>query len=86
MLQFYAENHEEFTGNRDLASIRALHPELQSFDTWLDLHKDALKAALKGPLAASKPSRPPRIAPVVLVYSSVMFGRGFVMPPIQSMA
>ncbi|GAA1700672.1 NmrA/HSCARG family protein [Kribbella yunnanensis] len=47
MFQFYAENHEEFTGNRNLDDVRKLHPELQSFDTWLDLHKGELRAAVK---------------------------------------
>jgi hypothetical protein len=45
MFQFYAENHNEFTGDRDLNAVRELNPHLQSFATWLDLHKDDLKAA-----------------------------------------
>ena len=42
MFQFYAENHDEFTGDRNLDRVRELNPELQSFTTWLDLHKDEL--------------------------------------------
>jgi uncharacterized protein YbjT (DUF2867 family) len=45
MFQFYAENHEAFTGDRDLAKVRALNPDLQSFATWLTKHTDELKAA-----------------------------------------
>ncbi|GAA0595490.1 NmrA/HSCARG family protein [Kribbella sandramycini] len=43
MFQFYAEN-KDFAGDRDLDAVRALNPALQSFDTWLELHKDELKA------------------------------------------
>ncbi|NUR99739.1 MAG: NmrA family NAD(P)-binding protein, partial [Kribbellaceae bacterium] len=45
MFQFYAENHDEFTGDRDLAKVRELNPELESFATWADNHKDELKAS-----------------------------------------
>jgi uncharacterized protein YbjT (DUF2867 family) len=45
MFQFYAENHDDFTGNRDLAKVRELNPALESFEKWLDLHKDDLVAA-----------------------------------------
>lgn len=46
MFQFYAENHDEFTGDRNLAKVRELNPELQSFATWLNLHKEELRAAI----------------------------------------
>ncbi|MGW6195771.1 NmrA/HSCARG family protein [Kribbella sp. NPDC055110] len=45
MFQFYAENHDEFTGARDLGEVRELNPALQSFATWLDTHRDELKAS-----------------------------------------
>ncbi|HET6738696.1 MAG TPA: NmrA/HSCARG family protein [Kribbella sp.] len=44
MFQFYAENHDEFTGNRNLENVRELNPDLQSFPTWLNNHRDQLKA------------------------------------------
>ncbi|MFI7061722.1 NmrA/HSCARG family protein [Kribbella sp. NPDC050124] len=44
MFQYYAENHEQFTGTRNLDNVRRLNPELQSFATWLGKHKDQLKA------------------------------------------
>ncbi|TCC27333.1 NmrA/HSCARG family protein [Kribbella speibonae] len=47
MFQFYAENHDEFTGNRDLTAVRDLNPALESFKKWLDLHKHDLQAAIK---------------------------------------
>ncbi|HEY3561172.1 MAG TPA: NmrA/HSCARG family protein [Kribbella sp.] len=47
MFQFYAENHDEFTSARDLAKVRELNPDLQSFENWLDLHKADLLAATK---------------------------------------
>lgn len=43
--QFYAENHNEFTGNRDLAKVRELNPELESFATWLKNRRDELKTS-----------------------------------------
>ncbi|GAB3932627.1 hypothetical protein GCM10029976_038860 [Kribbella albertanoniae] len=46
MFQYYAENHEAFTGSRNLDAVRELNPHLQSFDTWLNLHKDELKAVV----------------------------------------
>ncbi|MGW5195532.1 NmrA/HSCARG family protein [Kribbella sp. NPDC004138] len=46
MFQFYKENHDEFTGDRNLDKVRELNPELQSFEKWLDLHKDELQAAI----------------------------------------
>ena len=47
MFQFYAENHDEFTGNRDLTKVRELNPALESFEEWLDQHKADLLAATK---------------------------------------
>jgi uncharacterized protein YbjT (DUF2867 family) len=47
MFQFYAENHDDFTGNRDLAKVRELNEDLESFETWLDLHKAELLAITK---------------------------------------
>ncbi|WP_350278340.1 NmrA/HSCARG family protein [Kribbella sp. HUAS MG21] len=44
MFQFYAENHDEFTGDRDLTKVRELNPDLQSFTTWLAMHRDELSA------------------------------------------
>jgi hypothetical protein len=45
MFQFYAENHDEFTGDRDLAKVRELNPKLESFATWVDNHREELKAS-----------------------------------------
>ncbi len=39
MFQFYAEDHERFTGDRDLTKVRELNPTLQSFTDWLAKHK-----------------------------------------------
>jgi uncharacterized protein YbjT (DUF2867 family) len=44
MFQFYAEDSERFTGDRDLNLVRELNPDLQSFATWLTLHKDKVEA------------------------------------------
>jgi uncharacterized protein YbjT (DUF2867 family) len=44
MFQYYAEAADAFTGDRDLALVRSLHPELQTFRIWLARHKDALTA------------------------------------------
>ena len=38
MFQFYAEDSKRFTGDRNLAAVRNLNPELQSFRDWLSLH------------------------------------------------
>lgn len=35
MFQYYAENSEAFTADRDLARVRELNPALQSFRDWL---------------------------------------------------
>jgi uncharacterized protein YbjT (DUF2867 family) len=45
MFQFYKENHDEFTGDRNLDKVRELNPELQSFATWVNNHRDELKAS-----------------------------------------
>jgi uncharacterized protein YbjT (DUF2867 family) len=45
MFQFYAEDHDRFTGERDLDQVRSLNPSLQSFKTWLNNHQEALKAS-----------------------------------------
>jgi len=45
MFQFYRENHDEFTGDRNLDKVRELNPELQSFATWVNNHRDELKAS-----------------------------------------
>jgi uncharacterized protein YbjT (DUF2867 family) len=42
MFQYYAEAADTFTGERDLALVRSLHPGLQTFRVWLADHKDAL--------------------------------------------
>jgi uncharacterized protein YbjT (DUF2867 family) len=42
MFQFYAEDSKRFTGERNLAAVRALNPELQSFRDWLALHKNEI--------------------------------------------
>ncbi|MBV9163027.1 MAG: NmrA family NAD(P)-binding protein [Pseudonocardiales bacterium] len=39
MFQYYAENSERFTGDRDLRVVRELNPQLQSFRDWLTGHK-----------------------------------------------
>jgi uncharacterized protein YbjT (DUF2867 family) len=46
MFQFYAEDSARFTGDRDLDLVRELNPELQSFETWLGSHADAVKATI----------------------------------------
>jgi uncharacterized protein YbjT (DUF2867 family) len=39
MFQFYAEDSERFTGDRDLELVRSLNPKLQSIADWLALNK-----------------------------------------------
>ncbi|WP_020390268.1 NmrA/HSCARG family protein [Kribbella catacumbae] len=46
MFQYYAEDSARFTANRDLEVVRELTPEVQSLTTWLDQHKDELKATV----------------------------------------
>ncbi|WP_194908763.1 NmrA/HSCARG family protein [Catenulispora rubra] len=43
MFQFYSANEKQFTGDRDLAAVRELNPELQSFHTFLANHLEALQ-------------------------------------------
>ena len=43
--QFYAEDHDRFTGDRDVEKVRELNPALQSFEAWLSEHRDQLKSA-----------------------------------------
>jgi hypothetical protein len=42
MFQFYAEDSERFTRERDLTLVRQLNPELQSFRDWLAVHKSEI--------------------------------------------
>jgi uncharacterized protein YbjT (DUF2867 family) len=42
MFQFYAEDWERFTGDRNLDVVRAFNPDLQSFNDWLAKHKNAI--------------------------------------------
>lgn len=39
MYQYYAENSEQFIGDRDLTLVHELNPQLQSFRDWLTAHK-----------------------------------------------
>ncbi|MFC6155157.1 hypothetical protein [Kribbella jiaozuonensis] len=41
MFRFSAEDHQRFTGDRDMTKVR----ELESFADWLDKHRDELKAS-----------------------------------------
>ena len=43
MFQFYAQDSDRFTGDRDLNLVRELNPELQSFAAWLAKHKTSSK-------------------------------------------
>ncbi|MFD0275139.1 NmrA/HSCARG family protein [Kitasatospora sp. NPDC127111] len=45
MFQYYAECEERFTTARDLDAVRELDPELQTFATWLEAHRDQLRKA-----------------------------------------
>ncbi|MEV0219695.1 NmrA/HSCARG family protein [Streptomyces sp. NPDC050704] len=45
MFQYYGDFDQEFTGARDLDKVRALHPELKSFDAWLAANASAIKAS-----------------------------------------
>jgi uncharacterized protein YbjT (DUF2867 family) len=38
MFQYYYEAEAEFTGSRDIALVRALNPQLQTFRSWLRAH------------------------------------------------
>ncbi|MBE1875652.1 NmrA/HSCARG family protein [Myceligenerans pegani] len=44
MFQYYAEFADEFTGRRDLATVRELNPRLKTFAEWLGERKDAFAA------------------------------------------
>ena len=39
MFQFYAEDSDRFTGDRDIDVVRELNPELKSFSAWAAEHK-----------------------------------------------
>jgi hypothetical protein len=43
MLQFYAEDSERFTGDRNFAKVRELNPALQSLEDWLTNYKHDFK-------------------------------------------
>ncbi|BBX48544.1 NmrA/HSCARG family protein [Mycobacterium cookii] len=42
MFQYFAEDSERYSRDRDLAVVRELNPELQSFRDWLAVHKDQI--------------------------------------------
>ena len=42
MFQFKAEFNEDYVGARDLSVVRALNPELQSFESWLEENKSLI--------------------------------------------
>jgi uncharacterized protein YbjT (DUF2867 family) len=42
MFQIYAEFEEELARTRDIAKTRALNPELQTFDQWLERNKEKI--------------------------------------------
>lgn len=44
MFQYYAEV-PQFVADRDVAVVRELNPELQTFEQWLTAHKDAFAGA-----------------------------------------
>jgi uncharacterized protein YbjT (DUF2867 family) len=39
MFQYYAQNSTQFVGDRRLAQVRELNPQLQSFRDWLAIHR-----------------------------------------------
>ncbi|MFD3523092.1 NmrA/HSCARG family protein [Streptomyces sp. NPDC058653] len=41
MFQYYRDAEAEFVGARELDEVRSLNPRLQSFDQWLELHKNS---------------------------------------------
>lgn len=47
MFQYYADCEERFTRARDLAAVRELNPRLQDFATWLDAHREQLRAVVE---------------------------------------
>jgi uncharacterized protein YbjT (DUF2867 family) len=44
MFQYYAENSDRFVAARDLAAVRELNPQLQSFRDWLTVHANEIRA------------------------------------------
>jgi uncharacterized protein YbjT (DUF2867 family) len=42
MFQFKRDFNEDYTRARDVEPVRKLNPELQSFDKWLERHKDEI--------------------------------------------
>jgi uncharacterized protein YbjT (DUF2867 family) len=42
MFQFKRDFNDDFVGARDIETARKLNPELQTFDTWLERHKDEI--------------------------------------------
>ena len=46
MFQVYRDFEEEFIGARSLAGSRAVNPELQDFDTWLDKNRVQVLASM----------------------------------------
>jgi uncharacterized protein YbjT (DUF2867 family) len=42
MFQFKRDFNDFFVGARDIESVRKLNPELQTFDKWLERHKDEI--------------------------------------------
>jgi uncharacterized protein YbjT (DUF2867 family) len=42
MFQFKRDFNDSFVGARDIESARKLNPELQTFDKWLERHKDEI--------------------------------------------
>lgn len=55
MFQYYAENAGRFVAARDLAVVRELNPELQSFRDWLAVHSfsSSQLSSLNGKLDSS---------------------------------
>ncbi|MEU2396307.1 NmrA/HSCARG family protein [Streptomyces sp. NPDC007369] len=45
MFQYYADCEHAFTAARDLDAVRALHPGLRDFRTWLSAHRDDFRPA-----------------------------------------
>lgn len=43
MFQYYAQNSTRFVRDRDLNRVRELNPDLQSFRTWLAVHKSDIE-------------------------------------------
>jgi uncharacterized protein YbjT (DUF2867 family) len=42
MFQYYAQDSDRFVGDRDLALVRALNPQVQSLRDWLSIHRAEL--------------------------------------------